>query len=229
MTNRNTNRSPADILMYGHKASGGSTYSEPMGFVNNKPHFKGGGDASRPKSFIRNGRHCHAEGDSVGEMGVNPVNGYKYPGSPENKNMGGACHGGRARHAEGDSVEAIPYKKGGTSHKKSSHHAHKKRRHHADGDDVDDSSIENQTKADGGMLSEYKKKGGMTRHRQHHSFGDFVRGLGNVVSTILPFAPLLLKDGGLANKHGGPAKKRRKHHADGDEIYPNTKRERELA
>lgn len=216
MTNRNTNRSPADILMYGHKASGGSTYSEPMGFVNNKPHFKEGGNANRPKSFMRNGRYCHAEGDSVGEMGVNPVNGYKYPESPENKKKGG-----RACHAEGDSVEAIPYKRGGPSHKK--------RRHHADGDDVDDSGIENQTKADGGMLSEYKKKGGITRHRQHHSFGDFVRGLGNVVSTILPFAPLLLKDGGLANKHGGPAKKRRKRHADGDEVYPNTKRERELA
>lgn len=195
-------KSPADILMYGHKASGGSTAAYGGSMPSNEPHFKKGG-SGRPKAFMRNGRYCHAEGDLVGtgSTGVNPVNGYKYPGNPENKNRGG-----RACHAEGDTVEAVPYKKGRS--------VRSKRRRHDFGDSVNEdmdkessSKRSNGAEMSEGEEAEPKKRGGVARHREHHNFGDTI---GKIASFALPLLSFL--------KKGGPAHKRRRHHSDGEEV-----------
>src|SRR5277367_758894 len=166
-----THRSPAEILMYGrhHHAEGGETTGGSM--PSNKPHYARGG---HPKRY----RHRHADGDEVGTMGVNPVSGYKYPGDPENKRKGG-----RACHAEGDTV--VPYRKGGHPHK---------RKHHADGGEEDSMDREHHNFGDIvkkglgyaanalPLLSMFLKDGGQAhrkhrphhKHRRHHEEGEEV-------------------------------------------------------
>lgn len=176
-----THRSPAEILMHGrHHHEGGGEASKPGGSMpENKPQYRGGG---HPK------RYHHAQGDEATTMGVNPISGYTYPGNPENKRKGG-----RACHAEGDTVEAVPYKRGGHSHR---------RKHRADGGDMEES------------MDKKKRGGSMThrehhhKHREHHSFGSTV---GSIASTVLPFLSMLLKKGGSAHK-------RRRHHEEGEEV-----------
>jgi len=208
MTHSRSHRSPAEILMHAgnHRAAGGSMPS-------NEPNYSKKGGSQHPKSYMRNGRHCHAEGDTVGEMGVNPVNGYEYPGNPENKRRGG-----RAHHAEGDIVE--PHRRGGRTH----------RRHHSEGDSTyadgdavyaEGDSVE-ESKRRGGRLHKHRRhhsEGGETYNeggdvdREHHSFGDVVSKIGEGVSSVLPFLSMLLKKGGSAHH------KRRRHHAEGDTVY----------
>ncbi len=231
MKHNSSNRSPAEILMYGHhRASGGSTTAAPVGtMASNEPHFKKGG-SGRPKPYMRNGRSCHAEGDSVG---VNPVTGYQYPGNPENKKKGGSLHKRKRRaeggdmegYAEGDSVYAegdsvaVPYRKGGRT----------RRRHHSEGGDAyneggDVYAEGGDVYAEGGDTSDRLRRGGKPRRhraeggdtyneggdvdREHHNFGDTV---GSIASAVLPFLSFL-KKGGSAHQ------KRRRHHSEGEEV-----------
>lgn len=226
MKHHSSNRSPAEILMYGHhRASGGSTTMGSMASMpSNEPHFKKGG-SGHPKPYMRNGRSCHAEGDTVG---MNPVNGYEYPESPENKRRGGSLHKRKHRadggdmegyaegdsvYAEGDSVEAVPYRKGGRTHSR--------RRHHAEGGDAFNEGGD--VYAEGGDTSDHLRRGGRARRhhaeggdtyneggdvdREHHNFGDTV---GSIASAVLPFLSFL--------KKGGSAHSRRRHHAEGEEV-----------
>lgn len=184
-------RSPAEILMYG-RASGGSTPAVASLLPDNKPHFRGGGNLNRPKSYMKNGRRCHAEGDLVGtgELGVNPVNGYKYPESPEAKRRGG-----RARyHAEGDSVyaegDSVPYRRGGRTRR-----AEGDLVGYAEGDSVyaEDDSVSH-------------RRGGRARY---HAEGDTV---GYAEGT-----PIYAESDSVPYRRGGRTHKRR-HHAEGDSV-----------
>jgi hypothetical protein len=227
MTHSSSHRSPAEILMHAgnHRAAGGSMPS-------NEPSYSKRGGSQHPKSYMRNGRHCHAEGDTVGEMGVNPVNGYEYPGNPENKRRGG-----RARHAEGDTVYAE-----GDTVEHDRHGGRARRRHHSEGGETYNEGGD--VYAEGGDTSDHLRRGGRARRhrseggdvdREHHNFGDVVNTVGKGVSTVLPFLSMLLKKGGSAHhkrrrhhsegdtvehdRHGGRA--RRRHHSEGDEVPLN--------
>lgn len=225
-----THKSPAEILMYGHhRASGGSMSA-------NEPQYKRGG---RPKSYMRNGRSCHAEGDTVG---VNPVNGYEYPESPENKRRGG-----RACHAEGDTVEPVPYKRGGRSHRRRHHDdggqaydtggeayqeggdvyqeggdvAQKRRggmmrrRHHEDGGEAYQEGGDIAEKRRGGAMRRRHHAEGDMENREHHNFGDVIKGVGRAGLSMAPFPLNLL---GHILKKGGSAHNRRRHHSEGEEV-----------
>jgi hypothetical protein len=134
----------AHILMYGsrgHHAMGGPAMGN---MTTNMSQYKKGGATHRR-------RHRHAEGDMAG---VSPITGQKSPDMQAPNTPMERRRGGRACHAEGDTV-ATPYRHGGKPH-------HMRRGRHAEGEMAE------------------KRKGG----RACHGWGDFVEGAHNVVDNM---------------------------------------------
>jgi len=154
----------AHILMYGRSAhaEGGSA---PGNMASNIPTYRHGGKTHR--------KH-HAEGDAVG---TNPITGMKSPDVIERRK------GGRACHAEGDTV-AVPYRGGGKTHHK--------RRHHADGEMAE-------MKADGGEAALLRRGGGTHQRRRRASEGGmqtlWERMKQPLVRNSAPFRPMRLGKG----------------------------------
>ncbi len=176
----------AHILMYGSRESHAGGGAAAGNMVSNTSSYKGGGHPHRKR---------HAEGDMAGKS---PITGTRSP------DIIARSRGGRTCHAEGDTV-AVPYRRGGKPH----------RHRHAEGE-MAELSKHDESKADGGAaalrrgggahhhrhrhakgeMAELMARGGhkkKTVGREHHSFGQTA---GNIVGKILPFLPMLLKEGG---------------------------------